>query len=267
MTDWSLFGFTQAHHLTSVFLHGLARYCSSPGFGMTAALASALVAFLGLPLARESVAWIAERKDVLSGLFWFLTIWAYIRYTERPGAVRYALLLAAFAMGLLAKPMMVTLTFVLLLLDVWPLGRATVGGGQTRTAVLVREKVPLFILAAGASLATYLVQRGGGAVIRALDLARPASSECLPFLFGVPRPDGVACRAGRVLSVSEESRGGRLRARGGRFSDYTRVGSPIPEERRSCWWLALVSRNAGAGDRAVQVGEQARADRAHTCPW
>ena len=68
-------------------------------------------------------------------------------------------------MGLLAKPMMVTLPFVLLLLDVWPLRRATAVGGKTRTAVLVREKVPLFVLAAGASLATYLVQRGGGAVI------------------------------------------------------------------------------------------------------
>jgi tetratricopeptide (TPR) repeat protein len=170
MTDWSLFGFHPgAHHLTSVFLHALSTLLL---FAVLHRMTgerwpSALVAFLfGLhPLHVESVAWIAERKDVLSGLFWFLTIWAYTRYTERQGAVRYALLLAAFSMGLLAKPMMVTLPFVLLLLDVWPLGRAAVAGGQTRTAVLVREKVPLFVLAAGASLATYLVQRGGGAVI------------------------------------------------------------------------------------------------------
>jgi len=170
MTDWSLFGFhAGAHHLTSVFLHGLSTLLLFVVLHrMTGERwPSALVAFLfGLhPVHVESVAWIAERKDVLSGLFWFLTIWAYIRYTERQGAGRYALLLAAFSMGLLAKPMMVTLPFVLLLLDVWPLGRAAAGGGQTRMAVLVREKVPLFLLAAGASLATYLVQRRGGAVI------------------------------------------------------------------------------------------------------
>src|SRR5947208_2936793 len=75
------------------------------------------------PLHVESVAWVAERKDVLSTLFWMLTLWAYARYAEQPGPGRYVGVVAAFAVGLLAKPMLVTLPFVLLLLDYWPLGR------------------------------------------------------------------------------------------------------------------------------------------------
>src|SRR5439155_8639670 len=90
-----------------------------------AALSSAFVAavFALHPLHVESVAWIAERKDVLSSLFWMLTLWAYARYAEQPGPGRYVGVVAAFALGLLAKPMLVTLPFVLLLLDYWPLGR------------------------------------------------------------------------------------------------------------------------------------------------
>ncbi len=86
---------------------------------------SALVAglFALHPLHVESVAWVAERKDVLSTLFWLLTLWAYVAYVERPGWGRYALVLLAFALGLMAKPMLVTLPCVLLLLDWWPLGR------------------------------------------------------------------------------------------------------------------------------------------------
>jgi hypothetical protein len=75
------------------------------------------------PLRVESVAWAAERKDVLSALFWLLTLGAYARYVRRPGAGRYLAALALFALGLTAKPMLVTLPFVLLLLDWWPLGR------------------------------------------------------------------------------------------------------------------------------------------------
>ena len=78
------------------------------------------------PLHVESVAWIAERKDVLSTLFWLLTMLAYVRYVERPSAGRYIAVLVLFAMGLLAKPMLVTLPFVLLLLDYWPLGRFSI---------------------------------------------------------------------------------------------------------------------------------------------
>ncbi len=75
------------------------------------------------PLHVESVAWVTERKDVLSGLFWMLAMWGYVRYVERPTRGRYAAVVGWYAMGLMAKPMVVTLPFVLLLLDYWPLGR------------------------------------------------------------------------------------------------------------------------------------------------
>jgi hypothetical protein len=109
------------------------------------------------PLHVESVAWIAERKDVLCAFFGFLTLWCYARYAQQPGVGRYVLVLLGFCCGLMAKPMMVTLPFVLLLLDLWLLRRAN------RLAVLW-EKLPLFALAAGASLATYVAQQQGHAV-------------------------------------------------------------------------------------------------------
>jgi len=109
------------------------------------------------PLHVESVAWVAERKDVLSAVLFFLTLWAYVDYTERPSRGRYLLVALTFCCGLMAKPMVVTLPFVTLLLDFWPLRRQVVAG-------LVFEKLPLFALAGGASLVTYLVQKHAGAV-------------------------------------------------------------------------------------------------------
>mgnify|MGYP000290705022 CR=1 FL=1 len=94
------------------------------------------------PMRVESVAWITERKDVLSTLFWMLTTWCYLRYVERPGMARYGMALAAFAAGLLAKPMLVTVPFTLLLLDYWPLGRLG-SRRQLRRALL--EKLPLLL--------------------------------------------------------------------------------------------------------------------------
>jgi Flp pilus assembly protein TadD len=108
------------------------------------------------PLHVESVAWVAERKDVLSAFFWILTTLAYVAWTQKKGTARYAAVLALFALGLMSKPMLVTLPFTLLLLDVWPLRRE---GGP-----FVREKIPLFLLAAGSSVVTFLVQRAQGAM-------------------------------------------------------------------------------------------------------
>ena len=128
MLDCQLFGPNAgAHHLVNLFFH-----LANTGLlflvlrWMTGAVwRSALVAalFAVHPLHVESVAWIAERKDVLSTFFWFLTLMAYVHYTERPGGLRYLLVVLAFALGLMAKPMLVTLPFTLLLLDFWPLGR------------------------------------------------------------------------------------------------------------------------------------------------
>src|ERR1017187_6534267 len=115
---------------------------------------SALVAFLFAlhPLHVESVAWVAERKDVLSAFFWFLTLWCYVRYVERPRAGRYLAVLPAFCLGLMAKPMIVTLPFVLLLLDVWPLRRVRLPWrwNSPPGKALLLEKLPLLALAAGA---------------------------------------------------------------------------------------------------------------------
>jgi Flp pilus assembly protein TadD len=106
------------------------------------------------PLHVESVAWIAERKDVLSTSFWLLTTGAWLRWIEVKGAARYGLVLLCFALGLLAKPMLVTLPFTLLLLDYWPL----------RRRVSLGEKAPLFALSLVSCVVTVVAQRAGGAV-------------------------------------------------------------------------------------------------------
>jgi tetratricopeptide (TPR) repeat protein len=145
-------------HLTSVLFHALAVLClfaflrRASGERWPSALVALLFALH--PLHVESVAWVAERKDVLCAFFWFLALWAYARYAERPGAGRYLLVLFPFCLGLMAKPMIVTLPFVLLLLDVWPLRR--------RPGLW--EKVPFLALSAGGALATYVVQQRSGAV-------------------------------------------------------------------------------------------------------
>ena len=162
MAAYQFFGLRSGwHHGINVLFHALASLLLLAALKrMTGALwRSALVAFLFAlhPLHVESVAWIAERKDVLCAFFWFLTLWCYARYAQRPGLGRYLLVLLGFGCGLMAKPMIVTLPFVLLLLDVWPLRRAN------RLAILW-EKVPLFALAAGVSLATYIAQQRGHAV-------------------------------------------------------------------------------------------------------
>jgi tetratricopeptide (TPR) repeat protein len=116
-----------------------------------------VAAFFALhPLHVESVAWISERKDVLCGFFWMLTLLAYVYYAERPGIARYLLIVGALALALLAKPMAVTLPFVLLLLDYWPLKRLSVQR--------VVEKLPLFALSALSCVATWYAQHRGGAV-------------------------------------------------------------------------------------------------------
>ncbi len=119
-----------------------------------AALAAALFALH--PLRVESVAWVAERKDVLSAFWFLLTLWAYRRYTAQPGWRRYLLLCAAFALAVMSKPTVVSLPFLLLLLDFWPLGRLSLSG-PILWARLV-EKIPLFAMSAIGSILTYLGQ-------------------------------------------------------------------------------------------------------------
>jgi hypothetical protein len=135
---------------------------------------SALVAalFAVHPLNVESVAWVAERKNVVSTFLWIATIGLYVRHTRRPGVRSYAAVAACFALGLLAKPMLVTLPVVLLLLDVWPLGRVRADASLWRSAPrLVAEKVPLFLLSAASSAATLIAQDRAFSTVDALPLA------------------------------------------------------------------------------------------------
>jgi protein O-mannosyl-transferase len=117
------------------------------------------------PMHVESVAWATERKDVLSGFFGALTLWAYVRYCERPGRLRYLGVAAAFALGLLAKPMLMTLPFVLLLLDYWPLARWAPGRGRAALGRLALEKVPLFALAGASAAITLHARESHGALV------------------------------------------------------------------------------------------------------
>ena len=170
MADVELFGLDAGwHHRVNLLLHLLNTALLFLVLrGMTGGLwQSAFVAGLfGVhPLHVESVAWVAERKDLLSALFWILTMGAYARYVRSPGAGRYLLVAACFALGLMSKPMAVTLPFVLLLLDWWPLGR--LGGGPISAPAvfrLIREKIPLMALSAASCAITYVAQVEGGAV-------------------------------------------------------------------------------------------------------
>src|SRR5438874_6677754 len=165
MADVSLFGLNPAgHHATSLVLHVLDTLLLFVVFrDLTGArLRSFWVAalFAVHPAHVESVAWVAERKDVLSTAFWLGTMWAYGRWVRQRTAGRYTVMLVFFAAGLMAKPMLVSLPLVLLLIDFWPLQRF----GRERMRSLITEKIPLFLLAATSSAVTFLVQRAGGAV-------------------------------------------------------------------------------------------------------
>ena len=176
MLDVTLFGPSPGPmHLVNVLLHALAAVVLFLALlRMTgAAWASAFVAALFAlhPTRAESVAWIAERKDVLSGLFWMLTLWAYAAFVQRGGAWRYALVLLAFALGLMAKPMLVTLPCELLLLDVWPLRRLGPGALEAARRTpgrLMLEKAPLLALALIACIMTLRAQQGAMADASAL---------------------------------------------------------------------------------------------------
>jgi protein O-mannosyl-transferase len=182
MLDAQFFGLESGwHHLHNVLLHALAAILLFMFLGRATGSRwrSALVAFLFAlhPLHVESVAWVAERKDVLSACFWFLTLWAYVRYTERPGWRRYLAVAASLCLGLMAKPMVVTLPVVLLLLDFWPLARLRQQGRKA-----IWEKLPLLGLSAAAAIITLLVQEHAGAV-KSLPLATRLANATLSSAF------------------------------------------------------------------------------------
>lgn len=208
------------------------------------------------PLHVESVAWVAERKDVLSTLFFFLTLAAYLRYTRRPSWGTHAVVVAAFAAGLLAKPMLVTLPFVLLLLDAWPLKR----WGRVPARTLVLEKVPLAVLAVASCAITLVVQRSAMERMEGVPLGERVANALVSYVAYIgamvwprklaifyPYPHGLSWQpvaaAALILAVSFAAIG---LARG---RPWLLVG----------WFWYLITLVPVIG--LVQVGLQARADR------
>ncbi len=186
MLDCQLFGLNPFwHHFVSLLFHIASALLlfwiltNITGAIWPSAFAAAVFALH--PVQVDAIAWAAERKTVLSGFFWLLTMLAYIRYAQRPNLRRYSLVLLAFVMGLMAKPMLVTLPFVLLLLDWWPLDRfaqsrkestaatqkqqkTSIGYSKATFLHLAAEKVPLLVLSALSSVITLTAQHSGGAI-------------------------------------------------------------------------------------------------------
>ena len=244
-------------HLTNVFLHALAAMALFAFLQLAtgAPLLSAWVAalFAVHPLHVESVAWVSERKDVLCALFWFLALWSYVRYTRRPSAGRYGLILVTFLLGLMSKPMIVMLPVILVVIDFWPLERR----GNWR------EKAPFFGLSAIACIVTYLVQRKSGAVggMVLYPLALRVENALASYVAYVGKffwPTGLAVFYPYPSDVSVALVSGALillmgfavlAARLSRACPYLAAGGT--------WYLVTLAPVIGL----VQVGAHARADR------
>jgi Tfp pilus assembly protein PilF len=271
MVDYQLFGLNPAgHHLHNVLLHVLNSIVlflvvwKMTGAEWPSAFVAAMFALH--PLHVESVAWASERKDLLSGLFWILTMGAYVRYTRSPSMNRYLLVLVLFVLGLLSKPMVVTLPFVLLLLDYWPLKR--LGGGNSVPGLsfssALLEKVPLMLLSFGSSIITYHVQQAAGAM---------ASTDRLPLVLRLENaivslvrylgktfwPSDLAVfypHPGMALSVSTVLLSGVILGTVTMFTWLWRKRSPYLFVGWF-WFLGTLVPVLGI----VQVGAQAMADR------
>jgi len=229
MLDYQLYGLNPTGFLlTNLFFHianSLLLFLIL--FRMTGAIwqsAFVAVVFALHPLNVESVAWVAERKNVLSTFFLLLTIWAYIRYAEKPTTKRYSLVFLLFAFGLMSKSMVVTLPFVLLLLDYWPLERFKLGrregefkiaqkdryfNGEKNLSKLVLEKFPLLILSALCSITTLIFfEKAGESVaqdpVSILAILTNAMISYFEYLWKMLWPKGLAilyAHPGNTLAV------------------------------------------------------------------
>jgi tetratricopeptide (TPR) repeat protein len=277
MLDVELFGLDAGrHHLTGVLFHLLNTlllfHLLRTVTGATGRSAVAAALFGVHPLHVESVAWVAERKDVLSAFFGLLAALAYVRAVRRAGPLHLWPVAVLFALSLLAKPMLVTLPLLLLLLDAWPLGRlGDPGGGRVVTrrvlATRIREKVPLLALSLASSALTLLAQAEGGAVAGLATVPLPARlanavvslaaylrDAVLPvglaafyphpaLVFGGVPPLHVAASAALLVAL------GVVAARQARARPWLAFGL--------AWYAVSLLPVLGL----VQVGDQARADR------
>ncbi|HEV2046666.1 MAG TPA: tetratricopeptide repeat protein [Chthoniobacterales bacterium] len=297
MLDCQLYGLKAGgHHCTNVVLHMLGvvllflvlremmggpsspREESVPLADRTGNIwRSAFVAALFAihPLHVESVAWVAERKDVLSGVFFMLTLAAYLRYVRRPSLASYSLVAFVFALGLLSKPMLVTLPFVLLLLDYWPLGRFMAQASATSNPAsfhwvdrqstvrrLILEKFPLLLLSAASSAVTFVIQRQAMSSMEVLPVwvrVYQAFVSCVSYIYHMFWPSRVALfypyplgalsiwplALALVVLVAVTASAFKLRGQ----RPYFIIGW--------LWYLIMLVPVIGI----IQVGGQARADR------
>ena len=270
MLDCQVFGLSApGHHLVSLALHVATSLLVLRLFvratGALGASAFVATAFAVHPLHVESVAWASERKDVLCAFFWALALLAYLRYVERPGKARLAAVVAFHLLGLLSKPMIVSLPFTLLLLDAWPLARIDLARPErARLLPLLREKAPLFALSLVSCVVTYAVQRETGAMVLGITtpfllrlensvvayaayLGKMAWPVGLQAYYPYPsegHPAGVVIAAAAVLALLTA---GAWRAR--RSRPWLLFGW--------LWYLVTLAPVIGI----VQVGGQAMADR------
>ncbi|HZZ80508.1 MAG TPA: hypothetical protein VFE62_18540, partial [Gemmataceae bacterium] len=263
--DTTLFGREpRGYHATNVALHcvnsGLLFYVLCQMTGATGRSAVVAAIFALHPLHVESVAWIAERKDVLSGLFFMLTLWAYSHFARGPTLGRYLLVASFFAMGLMAKPMLVTMPFLLLLLDFWPLDRWP----ARRWSALLAGKLPLLLLSIASSGLTFLVQQNSGAMKGMARFSLPTRLVNVPIAYAeylsktfwpvdlavyYPHPQGGASVYKAVAATVFLLVTCALAVRLARRAPYLAVGW--------FWWLGMLVPVIGL----LQVGEQAYADR------
>ncbi len=253
--DGQLFGMAGgAHHMVNVLLHALATLFLFAALQRAthARWPSAFVAavFALHPVHVESVAWVAERKDVLSAFFGFAALYAYVRYAERPNLRGYLIVAVLFCLGLMSKPMLVTFPFLLLLLDFWPLHRAAF----PKTLL---EKLPLIVLSAADSVVTYLVQ---GTAVQSIPLAfrlRAALESCVVYIGQMFWPVNLAVFYPiHSVAIWEAALAAVLLLAVSAAVVYWRSARPYLTAGWF-WYLGTLVPVIGI----VQVGAQARADR------
>ena len=282
MLDCQLFGLQAGwHHFTNVLLHTIAVILLFLVFReMTGALwRSAFVAavFAIHPLRVESVAWIAERKDVLSGVFFMLTLGAYVRYVREPSSIRYLIVAVLFGLGLMTKSMLVTLPFVLLVLDYWPLGRfAHLSPAEPKPkdgfarwwchksvpTRLILEKIPLIALSAASSIITLFAQKRAAISVESLPLVWRTNNALVSYVACIWQ---MVCPIRLALVYPHPEYRLSLRGVALAIAFLTGVTAVVVAFRRKhpylitgwLWYVGMLVPVIGI----VQVGAQARADR------
>jgi tetratricopeptide (TPR) repeat protein len=279
MLDYQLWGsHAGGHHATNVVLHTIAVLLLFTVLqNMTGAIwKSAIVAalFAVHPLHVESVAWVSERKDVLSALFFFLMLGAYLHYARAPSIWRYLLVTGLFAAGLMSKPMLVTVPLILLLLDYWPLERIKGQNSEVRgrnseligrwsvAKPLVLEKIPLLVLSAGSCLITFAVQKRAIGAIPPLPLLWRAENAVVTYVLYIWQTLWPTRLAVFYPHPNDTLPGWLIALALGLLVAMTVVAIVFRRERPYIftgwfWYVVMLVPVIGL----VQVGEQAHADR------